>query len=81
MVKCDTAKDEFLNQHAKFSLRETVDYPNGGLSYFYDDGTDMVIIDERICDHASDSPIFSYMLITEKQNSYMHQFKRLFRFL
>jgi len=81
VVKSDTAKDEFLNQHTKFKLRETVSYPNGGLSYFYDDGTDMVIIDEGICDHASDSPVFSYMLITEKQNSYMHQFKRLFRFL
>ena len=26
-------------------------------------------------------PVFSYMLITDKQNSYIHQFKRVFRFL
>ncbi|WP_036612685.1 DEAD/DEAH box helicase [Oribacterium sp. P6A1] len=81
MVKSDIAKDEFLNQHQQFSLRETVSYPNGGFSYFYDDGTDMVIIDEGICDHGQDEPVFSYMLITDKQNSYMHRFNRLFRFL
>lgn len=81
MVKSDTEKDEFLDHHKQFSLRETVSYPNGGFSYFYDDGTDMVIIDEGICEHVQDEPVFSYMLITDKQNSYMHRFNRLFRFL
>lgn len=56
-------------------------YPNGGQSRFYDNGTDMVIIDEDICTHDTGKPIFSYMLITDKQNNYMHQFKRVFRFL
>lgn len=41
----------------------------------------MVIIDEDICEHKSNDPVFSYMLITDKQNNYMHQFKRVFRFL
>lgn len=34
-----------------------------------------------ICTHDTGEPIFSYMLITDKQNNYMHQFKRVFRFL
>lgn len=81
MVEFDTSKDEFLAQHKGFSLREAVSYPNGGFSYFYDNGSDMVIIDYGICNHDDDTPVFSYMLITDKQNGYMHKFKRLFRFL
>nr|WP_297767205.1 DEAD/DEAH box helicase family protein [uncultured Butyrivibrio sp.] len=81
MVESDASKDEFLTQHKNFSLRETVSYPNGGFSYFYDDGSDMVIIDEGICNRSDDNTVFSYMLITDKQNSYMHRFNRVFRFL
>ena len=81
MAKFNSAKDSFLVQHTDFSLREQVKYPNGGQSRFYDNGTDMVIIDEDICTHDTGKPIFSYMLITDKQNNYMHQFKRVFRFL
>ena len=81
MVKPDTSKDEFLDQHKQFSLSDFITYPNGGCSKFYDDGNDMVIIDDGICEHVPNTPVFSYMLITEKQNSYMHKFKRLFRFL
>lgn len=73
--------DNFLIQHTDFSLREQVNYPNGGISRFYDNGIDMVIIDENICNHNPGEPVFSYMLITDKQNSYIHQFKRVFRFL
>jgi len=81
VAKFNSAKDSFLVQHTDFSLREQVKYPNGGQSRFYDNGTDMVIIDEDICTHDTGEPIFSYMLITDKQNNYMHQFKRVFRFL
>ena len=81
MAKFNSAKDSFLVQHTDFSLREQVKYPNGGQSRFYDNGTDMVIIDEDICTHDTGEPIFSYMLIMDKQNNYMHQFKRVFRFL
>lgn len=81
MVESDTSKDKFLVQHTDFSLREQVKYPNGGMSSFYDNGIDMVIIDENICTYNPDEPVFSYMLITDKQNNYMHQFKRVFRFL
>lgn len=81
MVEFNTSKDLFLIQHTDFSLRECITYPNGGCSRFYDNGTDMVIIDSKICDHASNEPVFSYMLITDKQNNYMHMFRRVFRFL
>lgn len=81
MVEFDIAKDKFLIQHTDFSLREPVEYPNGGVTRFYDNGIDMVIVDEDICNYDDKSPVFSYMLITDKQNHYMHQFKRVFRFL
>lgn len=81
MVESTPSKDQFLVEHADFSLREKIKYPNGGTSNFYDNGKDMVIIDEDICEHKSNDPVFSYMLITDKQNNYMHQFKRVFRFL
>ncbi len=81
MVEHVIKKDSFLIQHPSFSLREIVDYPNGGCSYFYDDETNMVIIDHNICDIKNGDKIFSYMLITDKQNYYMHHFKRVFRFL
>lgn len=81
MVEFNTQEDDFLVQHTDFSLREQVKYPNGGTSRFYDNGVDMVIIDENICTHDTKDPVFSYMLITDKQNNYMHQFKRVFRFL
>lgn len=81
MVEFNTSQDRFLIQHTDFSLREIVKYPNGGSSRFYENGVDMVIIDDGICRHKSEEPIFSYMLITDKQNNYMHMFNRVFRFL
>lgn len=81
MVEFDIAQDKFLIQHTDFSLREQVKYPNGGVSRFYDNGIDMVIVDESICNSNADSRLFSYMLITDKQNHYMHRFRRVFRFL
>jgi hypothetical protein len=41
----------------------------------------MVIIDDGICDIGEKEAPFSYMLITDKQNHYMHQYRRVFRFL
>jgi len=81
VVEFNTSKDKFIIQHTDFSLREQVTYPNGGTSCFYDNGVDMVIIDDNICEHKEAEPIFSYMLITDKQNNYMHMFQRVFRFL
>lgn len=73
--------DNFIVNHTDYSLREVVNYPNGGSSSFFDNGVDMVIIDEGICACKEGETVYSYMLITDKQNSYMHQFRRVFRFL
>jgi hypothetical protein len=81
VVEFNTSKDKFIIQHTGFSLREQVVYPNGGTSRFYDNGVDMVIIDDNICERNEEEPVFSYMLITDKQNNYMHMFQRVFRFL
>lgn len=81
MAESDIEKDRFLAEHADFRFREQVCYPNGGISRFYDDGIDMVVIDDDICAHEPKEPVFPYMLITEKQNDYMHRFQRVFRFL
>lgn len=81
MAESAVTKDQFLIEHTDFSLHEQVNYPNGGRTRFYDNGLDMIIIDEDICIHAQGEPVFSYMLITDKQNSYMHQFRHVFRFL
>lgn len=56
-------------------------YPNGGVSRFYDDGVDMVIIDDEICSCRDGEQIFPYALITDKQNHYMKIYRRVFRFL
>ena len=81
MVESAVEKDIFLIDHPEFKLCEEVAYPNGGSSRFYDNGKDMIIIDKDICTHEKDDPAFRYMLITEKQNQYMHRFQRVFRFL
>ena len=81
MVEFNAKEDPFLIQHSDFNLKEQVEYQNGGISRFYDNGNDMVIIDEAICQYDAKTPVFSYMLITDKQNRYMHEFRRVFRFL
>ena len=81
MAEPAITKDKFIIDHADFKLREQVDYPNGGTSKFYDNSMDMVIIDEDICECNKGETVFSYMLITDKQNNYMHRFNRVFRFL
>lgn len=81
MAESNITEDKFIAEHSDFSLREQVVYPNGGTSRFYDNGVDMVIIDNNICNQNEHQAVFSYMLITDKQNNYMHRFKRVFRFL
>ena len=81
MVESVIKEDQFLIEHSDFLLKEKVVYPNGGISSFYENGTDMVIIDDGICDIGEKEAVFSYMLITDKQNHYMHQYRRVFRFL
>ena len=62
-------------------LKETIQYPNGGKSYFYVMDQTAIIIDENICNCNSKDDTFSYSLITDKQNYYMHRYEKLYRFL
>ena len=73
MVEFNTKEDQFLIQYSDFKLTEQVEYQNGGISRFYDNGNVMVIIDDAICHYDAKTPVFSYMLITDKQNRYMHE--------
>jgi len=81
MVESIPEKDQFLTAYPNYVLRETETYPNGGVSRFYDDGVDMVIIDDEICSCRDGEQIFPYTLITDKQNHYMKIYRRVFRFL
>lgn len=81
MVESIPEKDQFLTAYPNYVLREAVTYPNGGVSRFYDDGVDMVIIDDEICSCRDGEQIFPYTLITDKQNHYMKIYRRVFRFL
>ena len=66
MAESIPEKDQFLIAYPNYVLRETVTYPNGGVSRFYDDGVDMVIIDDEICSCRDGEQIFPYTLITDK---------------
>ena len=79
MVESIPEKDQFLTAYPNYVLRETVTYPNGGVSHFYDDGVDMVIIDDEICSCRDGEQIFPYTLITDKQNHYMKIYRRVVR--
>ena len=61
--------------------KEVVYYPNGGKSIFYVSQDIVIIIDDNICDLNGSKEIFPYSMITDKQNSYMFQYKQVFRFL
>lgn len=74
------SKDQFISDHDDFSLLETVRYENGTYSNFYSNGIDVVVIDYDIC-KVVDNQLFSYMLITDKQNNYIYKYNHLYRFL
>lgn len=61
--------------------KEIVYYPNGGKSTFYVLGNTVIIIDDGICKIDDESNAFPYSLITDKQNQYMYQYDKVYRFL
>ncbi len=63
------------------AAKEIVHYPNGGESRFYVQDQTVIIIDDGICNCTSEEEVFPYSLITDKQNDYMHQYEKVFRFL
>ena len=62
-----------------FKLVEEVSYPNGGKSFFYELNDTAIIIDEDICN--KQDTIFSYSLITDKQNNYVNKYQKVYRCL
>ena len=58
MAESIPEKDQFLTAYPNYVLRETVTYPNGGVSHFYDDGVDMVIIEMKSAPAAMASRFF-----------------------
>lgn len=68
-------------ENGRYELVETVEYPNGGHSYFYADDSQAIIIDEDICKCETKEDVFPYSLITDKQNHYINTYARVFRFL
>ncbi len=63
------------------SAKDIVEYPNGGKSYFYIVDEMAIIVDEGICNCTKEEEVFPYTLITDKQNSYMHNYDKVYRFL
>lgn len=61
--------------------KEVVYYPNGGKSIYYVSQDTVIIINDNICDLNDSKEIFPYSMITDKQNSYMFQYRQVFRFL
>ncbi|MBQ6223527.1 MAG: DEAD/DEAH box helicase [Solobacterium sp.] len=73
--------NQILNVNGNdYDLKETVPYPNGGISYFYTRADIAIIVDQNIC-LTDDGTVFSYSLITDKQNMYMKEYTKVFRFL
>ena len=64
-----------------YILTESISYPNGGNSYFYVHDRDAIILDRDICKRKGKEPVFPYVLITDKQNSYMKKYDHVYRFL
>ncbi len=60
--------------------KETVWYANGGKTDFYVIDSKVFIIDSGICKVNSQITI-DYSLLTDKQNSYMNEFQKVYRFL
>ena len=67
----------FLNHQIP---RETIWYANGGKTDFYVIDSKVFIIDSGICNVNSQITI-DYSLLTDKQNSYMNEFQKVYRFL
>ena len=64
-----------------FPAKEIIEYPNGGKSYFHVIDDTVIIIDENICECSSEDEVFPYSWITDKQNYYVRNYSRVFRFL
>ena len=74
--------DRILNiAEQNYTLVDSMTYPNGGQSGFYVHDHDVIILDDGICNFDSSKKAFPYVLITDKQNYYMKNYERVYRFL
>ncbi len=64
-----------------FSLLETVEYPNGGFTFFYGKDDIAILIDQDICARGSNKTMIAYRSITNKQNEYMARYRKVYRLL
>lgn len=64
-----------------YILEETQNYTNGGKSEYYSNGDVAVIVDYDIYVPGNNKTIFSYSLITDKQNKYIKNHKKVYRLL
>lgn len=69
----------FLQKNG-FVLNKKISYPNNGSSLIFTSENQAVIIDQNIC-KAQIKEIFPYSLITNTQNRYMHNYKKVWRLL
>ena len=74
-------QEKLILKNGEYKLKDTMTYPNGGTSYFYVHDDQMIVIDDNICNITDQDTRFDYSLITDKQNNYMKQYAKLFRFL
>ncbi|WP_455719558.1 DEAD/DEAH box helicase [Agathobacter sp.] len=74
-------QEKLILKNGEYNLKDTMTYPNGGTSYFYVHDDRMIVIDDNICNITDQDTRFDYSLITDKQNNYMKQYAKLFRFL
>ena len=84
MAECNSAEKRIADiwfQNSRYEHAEVVKYPNGGMSDFYVSGNNALIVDHDICEPGTDNTAFPYSLITDKQNSYMSRFNKVYRFL
>lgn len=84
MAECYSSKNRINGiefRSTRYEFAESVNYPNGGESDFYVSGNNAVILDLDICSPGQNGKVFPYTLITDKQNSYMKRYDKVYRFL
>ena len=70
----------FLLEENRFNFAQKITYPNNASSLIFTSENQAVIIDQNIC-RSKTKEVFPYSLITIPQNKYMHNYKKVWRFL
>lgn len=73
--------EKFAMGKEEYRFEEEVSYPNGGRSLFYISDDKVLILDDGICACEKEQDVFSYSLITDKQNDYMSRYAKVYRLL